>query len=154
MGGAHEALVTAMSQVISEGLDQRGWTPQEAERHVAGLKWRSIYRVRNGQREVTVTELIAFADAFGEDPGDLLARARVRAERLASIGTGIPDPRGLIEHLIAHPEDDAELNTRLSDVASQSGASAARLRDVRETIRKQRNEELTRALSALPPSEA
>lgn len=150
MDSAHDALVTAVAQVISEALDQRGWSPKEAERHVHGLKWRSIYRIKNGEKEVTVSELIAFADAFGEDVADLISRARVRAERLTALGSGIPDPRGLLEHLVVHPEDDSELRARLSEIPPEGTTNAQRAR-LADTIRQTRREELEAALAALPP---
>lgn len=110
--------------------------------------WRSSY-------------IAAVADAFGMTPYQFIAEVERRQARMR--GEVVPpsdhvkpsivaDVRTVIRWLLAHPEDDEELQTRLSETSAQVDASGKRMARLLDTIRAARHAELTAALDALPPS--
>jgi hypothetical protein len=109
--------------------------------------WRSSY-------------IAAVADAFGMTPYQFIAEVERRQARMRGEVVPPSDPvkppigadvRTIIQWLLSHPEDDVELQTRLSDVATQVDASGKRMARLLDTIRQARRAELTAALDALPP---
>src|SRR5690348_12338356 len=48
----------AMAAVIKDALEDRGWSPQMVAEKTDRLKWRTIYRIINNQKDIVVQELV------------------------------------------------------------------------------------------------
>lgn len=113
-----------------------------------GIPDATMNRIFNCERDMNVQQWDAIATALGFDPGELARKATGQVKTRPSPEA---DPRTLITWLLAHPEDDAELVTRLDEIAHQVDVRGARLASLQDTIRTVRREELTQALGVLPP---
>lgn len=120
---------------------------------ITGIPRTTMDRLFQLDRDMNVTQWGAIATALGFDPGVLARKATGEVVPPASEQrpSANADARTLIQWLVDHPDDDAELQARLSDSASGSLRGRAQRR-VHDTIRDIRRKELENALAALPPS--
>ena len=151
-----DGLNVAIGATVRAEAARRGWSTDELARR-SGISRRTMFRLVDpnpppdrdpGQWKAEQIE--AVATAFGLRVSELIGLAET--PRVTSLKS--EDPRTLITYLIAHPEHDEELQTRLGEAESHTGLRGSRLAALRETIRNVRREELEHALAALPPSAA
>lgn len=114
-----------------------------------GVSQEQVSRFLKPSRVMTIEQMEKICEFLGLD----VAHALNGERRLIDAPKG-DDLRTLIAFLIAHPAQDEELNTRLSEAVSRSGLRGSNLATLQETIRDVRRQELEEALRALPPSAA
>lgn len=125
----------------------------------SGMASSTVYSIWKGESLLDVDQLARISRVLHLNPGDLVNRVTgivdesgVMPRTGDSVRPGIgADVRTVILWLLAHPEDDEELNVRLTDIDHQVDLGRRRMDRLRSTIRNARREELEQALSALPP---
>ena len=142
---------------INAELGARGWSRRELLTR-AGLSENTMERVFRLQRDLNVRQIEQMAAALGVAPEYIARQAAMRRGEVVppSEHAGPPagaDVRTIILWLLEHPEDDAELTTRLGEAATQVDASGKQMARLFDTIREVRRAELMQALQALPPSQ-
>lgn len=137
----------AMAAVIKDALDERGWSPKTVEAKAPTLKWRTIYRIINNQKDIVIQELVELARILDIPADELMRRANAREERDAAVGSGIPDPAVAARYLLDHPEDDDVLVGQLSELASRLGDHPELLQQARDAARYERRQQLLRWLT-------
>lgn len=140
----------AMAAVLREAIEGRGWSARTVESKAATLKWRTIYRIMNNEKDIVIGEVIELAGILEIAPDELMRRATARKERDQVIGSGVPDPAAAARYLLDHPDEDAWLVGHLSDLTTQSGISRSDRKRLVEEARYQRRQHLLRVLEATP----
>jgi hypothetical protein len=120
---------------------------------VTGIHRNTLDRLFLCERDLNVTQWDAIATALGFDPGELARKAASEAGDRPRPPSG-GDERQTILWLMAHPEDDGVLQTRLGDLRRESGSTGSALAAVEREMRLNRRTELERALAEVPPAQA
>lgn len=67
--GYNDATAIAVRDMIRRERDHRGWTQTQLAQQMTNrgipTNWPAIHKIENGQRNVTISEAAAIADAFG-----------------------------------------------------------------------------------------
>lgn len=117
-----------------------------------GVSQEQVSRFLKPTKVMMIEQTEALCEYLGLDFTATLRGERKLVEAQPSGADPPTDLRALIEWLIAHPDRDEELITRLSDAQTRTGVTGRRWAELQETIRAVRYEELAAALAALPPS--
>jgi hypothetical protein len=136
-----------MAGVIKDAMEDRGWSPQIVASKTDRLKWRTIYRIINNQKDIVVQELVEMARILEIPADELIRRAAAREERDAAIGSGIPDPAVAARYLLDHPDQDDVLVGQLSELAARLGDHPDLLQQSQNAARYERREQLLRWLN-------
>lgn len=137
----------ALAAVIKDALDDRGWSPQVVAEKSGRLKWRTIYRITNNQKDIVIQELVELARILEIPADELMRRAAAREERDAAIGGGIPDPAVAARYLLDHPDQDTVLVEQLSELSARLGDHPDLLQQSVDAARYERRQQLLRWLN-------
>lgn len=152
----------AVAAAVNAEIGGRGWTRKHLAA-VSGISEQQMERILNLKRQMNVQQLGQIIDALGVTPEYLAAEVNTWRRRQAGLpvepityGPQVPlsavDLRATIRDLLAQPDSDGELSRRLVDIELRTGVKGRRLERLLAQVRQSRQEELTRALAALPPA--
>jgi transcriptional regulator with XRE-family HTH domain len=148
----------ALAATLRAERARAGWTIEEmAER--SGLNYETLRRMLRAERDISMDSLRRVSDALRVAPSYLLADAESRIGTGTSTrtpSTDVPrlptDPRELLRALLDNPDMDDELTHRLESTLRHVGDKSARGKQLAQTVRQLRREELEQALAQLQPS--
>jgi transcriptional regulator with XRE-family HTH domain len=119
-----------------------------------GISNSTLSTLLKGSSAMDVDQLARICKALDLEPGPFYSDAIAKADGPNT--TAYPrlprDPRTLLQTLIDNPDIDDELTHRLESTLRHVGDKSARGKQLAQTVRQLRREELEQALAQLQPS--